>query len=195
MARKVNVTLPNLSDLQFQIKLDGDWVRVGQLIDNLAPDIQKAYDTATSKFARALLRIVKTSIATGSPPKGSGVYWEPLSDATLRKYGDHPTYYLTGLYHRSVGLFKYKSRTLIGLPIGKKRSSQGGLTLNQLALILEYGTGGKGGGKSRGTIPPRPLWGPSLKSIGGKEKLRATILTELRRRFSRYGIKPNQVKW
>ena len=59
MARKVNVTLPNLSNLQFQIKLEGDWVRVGQLIDNLAPDIQKAYDTATSKFARALLRIVK----------------------------------------------------------------------------------------------------------------------------------------
>ena len=94
-----------------------------------------------------------------------------------------------------MGLFKYKSRTLIGLPIGKKRSSQGGLTLNQLALILEYGTGGKGGGKSRGEIPRRPLWGPCLKSIGGKEKLRASILTELRRRFGKYGIKPNQVKW
>ena len=99
MARKVNVTLPNLSNLQFQIKLEGDWVKVGQFIDNLAPDIQKAYDTATTKFARALLKIVKTSIATGSPPKGSGVYWEPLSDATQGYTIDQWVFLNTSLEH------------------------------------------------------------------------------------------------
>ena len=195
MARRVNINLPNPGNLEFQIKLEGDWVKVSQYIDSLAPSIQRGYDIATSRFAKSLLVIVKRSIVSGTPPKGGGVTWEPLSPATIHRYGDHPIYYLTGLYHRSVGFFKYKSRTFIGLPINRKRSSNGGLTLNQLAIILEYGTGGMGGGKIGGTIPPRPLWGPSLKSIGGKEKLKSQIITELRRQLSKYGIKPNQVKW
>lgn len=195
MAKKVNINLPNPSTLVPQVKLFGEWVRAEQVINNLPSRIQKAYDIATNKFANRLLKIVKTSIRSGTPPPNGGVYWEPLAESTLRKYGDHPTYYLTGLYYRSVGLFKYKSRTLIGLPINKKRASQGGLTLNQLAKILEFGTGGKGGGRNTGTIPPRPLWAPSLKSVGGREKLRAEILTEIRRQFKSLGLKANQVKW
>lgn len=195
MTKKVNINLPNINTLVPQVKLFGEWVRAEQVIDALPQKLQKAYDTATNKFANRLLKIVRTSIRSGTPPPNGGVYWEPLAESTLRKYGDHPTYYLTGLYYRSVGLFKYKSRTLIGLPINKKRASQGGLTLNQLAKILEYGTGGIGGGRNTGTIPPRPLWAPSLKSVGGREKLKAEILTEIRRQFRSLGLKANQVKW
>ena len=196
MAKKVNITIPNIDNLGIEVKLYGDWVKVDSVVTGVAKSIQKGYDISIDRFSKRLLRIVKTSIATGIPPRGSGVYWEPLSRATIDKYGEHPIYYLTGLYHKSVGLFKYKSRTLVGLPIGKSRLSSGGITLNQLAIILEYGTGGYGSGGSSGTIPPRPLWAPSLIAMGGKEYLRKLILTNIRKQLrTDFSIKANQVRW
>ncbi len=82
------------------------------------------------------------------------------------------------------------------MPISQKRSSQGGITLNELAKILEFGTGGKGGGKNSGNIPARPLWAPSFKSVGGREGLRKEIIKGIRSQLLKdFGIKANQVKW
>lgn len=50
-------------------------------------------------------------------------------------------------------------------------------------------------GSSDGRIPPRPVWAPSLKAVGGKNKLKQLILTEIRRELQKYGVRPNQVKW
>lgn len=188
MAKKVNITLPNISDLSLEIKLEGDWNKVNYMVENLGTSIQRGYDMAISKFARDLLRIVKRSLVTGIPPIGGGVTWQPLSPSTIKRYGKHPIYNLTGLYSRSVGLYQYKSRTLVGLPIGTRRSSQNKLTLNQLAIILEFGS-------RDGKIPSRPVWSPSLRAVGGKVKLRKSILTEIRRQLLKYGVKPNQVRW
>lgn len=190
--------MPNPKLVVPEIKLYGNWLKAEEVIDKLAPQIQKGYDIAVNKFANRILTIVRKAIRTGTPPPGGGVHWEPLAPSTLKRYKnypDHHLYHLTGLYGRSVGLFHYKSRTLVGLPINKKRSSQGGLTLNELAKILEFGTGGVGGGKSSGTIPPRPLWAPSLKAAGGRKKLKQEIITEIRRQVASLGVRPNQVRW
>lgn len=187
MARKVNISLPRLSDLNIQVKLEGDWVSLEKLGDNLGKDIQTGYDTAIRKFSRNLLQIVVKSLTTGIPPVGGGVVWQPLSPATIKRWGQHNIYYLTGLYSRSVGLYKYRSRTLVGLPIGTRRSSQKKLTLNQLAIILEHGS-------ADDRIPARPVWAPSLAAAGGREKLKKTILKEIRRQLLNHGIRPNQVK-
>ena len=188
MARKVNITLPKVSDLVLQVKVNGEWQRVESLVSNLGPSIQRGYDKAVNKFSRNLLAIVKKSLTLGIPPVGGGVIWQPLAPSTVERWGQHPIYNLTGLYSRSVGLYVYKSRILIGLPIGIRRSSQKKLTLNQLARILEFGS-------HDGRIPPRPVWAPSLKAVGGKSKLKQLILTEIRKEFQKYGIRPNQVKW
>lgn len=188
MARKVNITLPKVSDLVLQVKLNGEWQKVESLVSNLGPSMQRGYDKAVSQFSRNLLAIVKKSLTLGIPPMGGGVTWQPLSPATIERWGQHPIYNLTGLYSRSVGLYRYKSRVLIGLPIGTRRSSQKKLTLNQLAIILEFGS-------SDGRIPPRPVWAPSLKAAGGKNKLKQLILTEIRKELQKYGVRPNQVKW
>lgn len=184
MARSVNVTIPNLTSIQ--IKLVGNWAHLDKIADHLQQAVMDGYNKATSEFARKLLYIVQRSMATGTPPPGSGVTWQPLAPSTLKRYGQHNIYYLTGLYARSIGIYQYKSRTLIGLPINMKKSSQGHLTLNQLAKILEFGSE---------HIPARPLWAPSLKTLGGRSALRKTILLYIRRELSKYGIKPNQVKW
>lgn len=188
MARRVNITLPKVSDLTPQVKLEGDWEKVTALVENLGPSIQRGYDVAVNKFARDLLRIVTRSLTTGIPPIGGGVTWQPLSPSTIERWGQHSIYNLTGLYSRSVGLYSYKSRTLVGLPIGTRRASQKKLTLNQLALILEHGS-------KDGRIPARPVWGPSLAAAGGKAKLKKSILTEIRRQLLKHGVRPNQVKW
>lgn len=196
MSKKVNVTLPSPNQLQLQVKLFGKWEKVTALTDKLGPSIQKGYDYSTRIFANRLLKIIQNSIRTGTPPKGSGIRWEEMSYFTKQRYGEHPLYYLTGLYYRAVGIHKYKSRTIISLPISQKRSSQGGITLNELAKILEFGTGGKGGGKNSGNIPARPLWAPSFKSVGGREGLRKEIIKGIRSQLLKdFGIKANQVKW
>lgn len=196
MAKKIpHLSIPSIGNLPIEIKLYGDWHKAIELVDNLGPSIKKGYDIAVNKFSKDLLKIVLFSIATGTPPKGTGINWEPHSPITTKKYGEHPIYYLTGTYYRAIGLFKYKDRTLVGLPRSKGRSSSGGITLGELAKILEYGTGGKGGGKSNGTIPPRPLWNPSIKAVGGKEKLRSMIIKNIRKQLYGFGIRANQVKW
>lgn len=188
MARKVNITLPKVSDLVLQVKLNGEWQKVEFLVSNLGPSMQSGYDKAVSQFSRKLLAIVKKSLTLGIPPVGGGVTWQPLAPSTIERYGQHPIYNLTGLYSRSVGLFRYKSRVLIGLPIGIRRSSQKKLTMNQLAMMLEFGS-------NDDRIPPRPVWAPSLKAAGGKNKLKQLILTEIRKELQKYGVRPNQVKW
>ena len=192
--KTTNITLPNLGNLNLEIKLEGDWNKVNRLTDGLGNSIESGYNIAINKFSKRLLRIVKNCISTGTPPRG--VNWEPLSSATIRRYGNHDLFYLTGLYYRSIGLYRYKSRTLIGMPINKKRSSQGGITLGGLARILEYGTYSKGSGRGKGAIPPRPLWAPSFKQLNGMNGLRKEILTEIRRQLYRdFGIRANQVRW
>lgn len=187
MAKRISISLPRLSDLTLQVKLEGKWTTLENLGDNLGNAVKTGYDIAIQKFSSDLLRIIVKSLTTGIPPVGGGVVWEPLSPATIKRYGKHNIYYLTGLYSRSVGLFKYRSRTLVGLPYNTRRSSQKKLTMNQLAIILEQGT-------SDGRIPARPVWAPSLKAVGGKGKLKKSILTEIRRQLLKYGVRPNQVK-
>ena len=41
MARKVNITLPKVSDLVLQVKLEGEWQRVEALVSNLGPSMQR----------------------------------------------------------------------------------------------------------------------------------------------------------
>lgn len=185
MARKVNVTIPKLD---IQIHLEGEWVKAENLVTHLGEDIQAGYDKATGDFAGKLLQRVIRCMVRGIPPPG--VHWEPLSQATLQKYGDHDPYYLTGLYSRSIGVFRYKSRTLIGLPINSKLSSQKQITLNQLAKLLEFG----GPVGHNATIPARPLWNPSYKAMGGPKKLRSLIITEIRRKLRARGINQSQVR-
>lgn len=190
-SRSINTTLPNPNSIQIEIKLNGKWSGLDKLSYSLKPAIQKGYEVAVSRFANSLLKVVRRSLTTGTPPQRAGVVWSGLSKYTIDRYGDHPIMNLTGMYARSIGIHEYKSRTLVGLPINK-RSSQGGITLNQLAILLEYGTKNLG---EPGSIPARPLWNPALTSVGGVSGLKQAIITEIRRQlFKQTGIRPNQVR-
>lgn len=149
--------------------------RAERLIAQTPSILTKGYAKGTEKFGNQLLRIVRRSLNTGIPPKGSS--WPKHSLATLKKYPAHTLLKLTGQYARSVSIVKTKNRTFVGLPIGIKKITYTGKTsrktLNQIAIMLEYGS-------RDGNLPPRPLWGPAYKAAGGKAALQKEIRNAVR---------------
>lgn len=186
MANKVNINIPLP---QIEIHLEGKWQKAISLGDGLKSSIQTGYNKGSLKFTRQLLSIVRTAIRSGTPPIGSGVAWKPLSESTIKKHGQHGIYHLTGLYLRSLGIHKEKNRTYIGIPRGIKPSNtRAKKTLNQIAIILEFGS-------KSGNIPSRPLWGPSYKSANKSGKLKKELMREIRSQiYKDHGINPKQIR-
>lgn len=190
-SNKTNITIPSLPNIELHI--EGDWQKAIYLTDNISNSISKGYEKGSRIFSTLVLNKVRNALRSGRPPSGGGVYWPPLSKSYIErwnsKYPGHSIYNLTGTYLRSIGIHKYKSRTIIGLPYknkpGNRRSS---LTLVQVAIILEYGS-------RNGTIPARPLWKPSLKSAGGINRLKKEIMHGIRSQlYHDFGINPKQVR-
>lgn len=183
MAKKVNINI-SLPIGSVQIYVDPrKQMQAEKLITRTPQIMQRGYDLGSRKFGNQLLRIVKRSLNTGVPPPGSGVSWPPHSVATLKKYGSHTLLNLTGQYARSVTIVNRKDRTFVGLPPGLKKTTYFGKTsrktLNQIAIMLEYGS-------RDGNLPPRELWGPAYKAAGGADDLQKSIRNEVRKELRKY---------
>lgn len=192
-SNKTNITIPQLPNIELHIT--GDWVKVMDLTDNIGKTILKGYNKGSDKVSRLILNIVRRSLQSGRPP--SGTHWPPLSqvynDKLDKKYPGHKIYNVTGLYSRSVGVYKYKNRTIIGLPYNTKPSnSKSNISLIEVAIILEYGNKHT----SISSIPARPLWKPSFKAVGGKNRLKKEIMWGIRSQlYLDFGINPKQIKF
>lgn len=176
-SKSVNITL-SIPVGSLEIYVDKrEQARAERLIAKTPSILTKGYAKGTEKFGNQLLRIVKKSLNTGVPPLGTQVSWPKHSLATLKKYPAHTLLKLTGQYARSVSIVKTKNRTFVGLPIGIKKITYTGKTsrktLNQIAIMLEYGS-------RDGNLPPRPLWGPAYKAAGGKAALQKEIRNAVR---------------
>lgn len=190
-SKSVNITLSTpVGPLEIYVDKRKQ-ARAERLIAKTPSILTEGYAKGTEKFGNQLLRIVRRSLNTGVPPRGSGVSWPPHAPGTLKKYGgptmlkkyrDHTMLNLTGQYARSVTLVKGKKRTFVGLPIGIKKITYTGKTsrktLNQIAIMLEYGS-------RDGNLPPRPLWNPAFKAAGGKAALQKEIRNEIRKEIRR----------
>lgn len=187
MARKINIGIPSIPEIELHIT--GDWQRAITMGEGISSSIKKGYDKGVNKFSRSVLKIIQRAIRSGTPPSGSGVFWQPLSPATIKTWGLHRIYNLNGVLLRSIGIQRYKSRTFIGIPIGKRPGNQRAkLTLNQVAIVLEYGS-------SDGRIPSRPLFNPSMTAAGGREKLRKDIIWGIRSQlYIDLGVNPKQIR-
>lgn len=185
-SKSVNITLSTpIGSLEIYADKRAQ-ARAERLIAKTPSILTEGYAKGTEKFGNQLLRIVRRSLNTGVPPRGSGVSWPLHAPGTIRKYkkydGDHTLLNLTGQYARSVTLVKGKKRTFVGLPIGIKKITYTGetsrKTLNQIAIMLEYGS-------RDGNLPPRPLWAPAFKAAGGKAALQKEIRNEVRKEIRR----------
>lgn len=190
-SKKVNINLSNnLGDIQ--IYVDPVKQRQAERLIAKTPSIMKlGYELGTRKFGNQLLRIVRRSLNKGLPPPGSKVSWPPHATATLKKYGAHTfkkygahtLLNLTGQYARSVTMVTQKDRTFVGLPPGLRKITYSGKTsrktLNQIAIMLEYGS-------RDGNLPPRPLWQPAFEAAGGNKVLEKEIRNQLRKELRKY---------
>lgn len=182
-SRKININLSNnLCDIQ--IYVDPVKQRQAERLIAKTPSIMKlGYELGTRKFGNQLLRIVRCSLNKGLPPPGSKVSWPPHATATLKKYGAHTLLNLTGQYARSVTMVTQKDRTFVGLPPGLRKITYSGRTsrktLNQIAIMLEYGS-------RDGNLPPRPLWQPAFEAAGGNKVLEKEIRNQLRKELRKY---------
>lgn len=155
------------------------------LIENFPQILTKGYKRGSTKFCDKVLTIIKQAIRSGMPPKGSGVSWPALSSKYVKRYGSHGIYLLTGQYLREIKLQVSKNgyKVYIGftrqLAKRDKNDKNKGLTLTQVANILEFGS-------STGSIPPRPLWRPAYESAGGSKKLKKSIVREIQAEVRKY---------
>lgn len=177
-SKSVNITLLTpVGPLEIYVD-KREQARAERLIAKTPSILTEGYAKGTEKFGNQLLRIVRRSLNTGVPPPGTHTSWPKHAPGTVKKYGEHTLLRLTGQYARSVTLVKGKKRTFVGLPIGIKKITYTGKTsrktLNQIAIMLEYGS-------RDGNLPPRPLWDPAFKAAGGKAALQKEIRNEVRK--------------
>lgn len=165
------------------------WDQFQQFLGDMDKIMVPSFERGVKIFAKEILDIVKNSLGSGKPPKGTK--WDPHSPATIKRHNkgqDYPLLNLTGTYERSVGIFERRGRVLVGLPPGARASGgkkrNGKITLNALAIIQEYGSGV--GRAEQGTrIPARPLWAPAFKQAGGYDRIRRLVFEDLETRVGR----------
>lgn len=189
------VTLRNPASYKIPLQIYADpksQRKAEELIRNCPDILRRAYEKGAKRFAEILLREIKRCIMTGLPPAGSGVSWKPLSPRTIRSYkswgfeGTHP-WYLIGQMYRRIGIFQTRSKkreVRVGFPTGVKalppqkgKNTRGRPTLTALAAVLEAGTN---------RIPPRPLFAPAFKAVGGSTRVRKFITEELKKELRKY---------
>ena len=171
---------------RFEIYVDkAQQARAERLIRDIPSILTKSYENGTRKFGKQLLRILKKCLSTGTPPAGSGVSWPPHSASTVKSLGEHTLLNWTGQYRRSVNIYHQRNRTYVGLPNNvrkiRKKGKGSKKTLNQIAILLEYGS-------RDSNLPPRPLWAPAYKVAGGNKSLQKEIRNEIRKQLRKHGF-------
>nr|UVM89042.1 MAG: virion morphogenesis family protein [Bacteriophage sp.]UWI36606.1 MAG: virion morphogenesis family protein [Bacteriophage sp.] len=183
--KSVNRTL-DIPSGRLEIYVDkAQQARAEKLIQSVPSILTKSYENGTRKFGEKLLRIVKKCLSTGMPPAGSGVSWPPHAANTVKALGEHTLLNWTGQYKRSVNIYHQRNRTYVGLPNNvkkiRKKGKESGKTLNQIAILLEYGS-------RDSNLPPRPLWAPAYKAAGGTKVLQKILRNEIRKQLRNHGF-------
>ena len=194
-SKSINKTLGCLTGMIYLNKAEQSNAK--RILDKIPDIYNKAFERASREFGERLVRLTKKCLAVGQPPPNSGVSWKPHSESTIHDLGVHPLLNLTGTYMNSIGIQRAKGRTWVGLnynrqggsrnaygrfTTGKARVNQdpkSKLTLNQIAIINEFGT-------RDGLIPARPLWQPAWKSLGGNRAYQALLKSYIKKGLNQY---------
>lgn len=165
-----------------QIEKFGDWPKAHRLLGTIDGVLKNAMARANKSIADKLRAQVRKNIREN----GASIGWEPLAVGTRlkkAKLGQDPDriLYATGLYYRSITIWKVGINYYVGVKRGIKHGN-GNLTVGEIARIHESG---------RGNIPARPLWSPSYRQMGGSKRVKGILLWHIRNQiYLAYGIRP-----
>ena len=182
MAQTINITLSTvLGDVK--IWANPRQQKKAEELLRKTPDIlRQAYLNTAKRFGDRLAKMAKTCLRKGMPPPNSGVSWPPHAASTTRRLGEHTLLYWSSQYYRAIGVYQRGKNIFVGVKSGTKktrpdRSNPSGLTLLQVAKILEFGGG---------IVPARPLWIPLFESVGGKAEFKQELVKEIRKQIRKY---------
>lgn len=182
MAQTINITLSTVLG-NVKIWANPRQQRKAEELLRKTPEIlRKAYLNTAKRFGDRLAKMAKTCLRKGMPPPNSGVSWPPHAASTTRRLGEHTLLYWSSQYYRAIGVYQRGKNIFVGVKSGTKKtrpdgSNPSGLTLLQVAKILEFG-----GGK----VPARPLWIPLFESVGGKAEFKQELVKEIRKQMRKY---------
>lgn len=164
----------------------GDWAKTRNLLYRVEGVLRIASAKAQKSAAQKLKRIVLRHIRQN----GGSIGWPPLS-VDYGEYKESLGYdasnilYMTGLYYKSIGVWGVGDRHYVGVKHGVKNRFKGGnnLTVGQIATILENGSTVK-------NIPPRPLWKPSYRDLGGSRRITNIYVWHIRAEiYKHFGVR------
>ena len=156
------------------IKRFGNWAQARRATSTLDKSIKRAIRSAEEKIARRLIKIVKGHILSQDLP------WVPLSPTTKNRKGHDNVYLDSRFYINSIKFWQKNYVIHIGIPRGVM-DADGEVELWKVATWMEKGLPNRG-------MPPRPLWGPSIKELGGGPQGMANLVKEsINRKLRREG--------
>lgn len=180
----LGITLPTaVGDLRIYVN-PTQQAKATNLLKSMPQILTSSYEEAAFRFGERLARMAKSCLRNGMPPRGSGVSWPPHAESTIKQLGEHTLLYWSSQYYHAIGVRRRGRSIYVGVPSSTIKTrpdgkSTGGISLSNVAKILEYGD-------HTGKIPPRPLWIPLFESAGGKEKFKSELVKTIRNKVRRY---------
>lgn len=162
---------------QPKVELFGDWDKTTKAFINLPNAIKLGSQLGKNAALKELEKQIKANIRSN----GGSLGWKELSKRTLKnKEGSkYPTSILrmTGLYYRSITRWTNPATNTTYLGVKPRtyypKKGASGLTVNQVANILENGSASK-------NLPARPLWKPTFKRFGGNARIKGYMIWHIR---------------
>lgn len=149
----------------------GNWAAARNRTSKLPQTIKRSIRAAEEKVAKRLIKIVREHIIK------QDLNWVPLSDAAIKSKGHNKVYRFTGTYFNSLKFWQKGYSVEIGIPRGVYEP-RNGVELWKVATWMELGTT---------KMPARPIWGPSIKELGGRGGMQDIVADTLREKLAREG--------
>ena len=174
------------------IRLEGQWKQVNDLVNSLDILISTAAIAGQRKFALDYKAAVRRNMRSG----GSKFRYPPLSPKYLKfksKHGGSGGMFIWDKnMHDAVDIQNLGvGKVGVGIKSGLKRPNYDGespegnrLTISEYANVIEHGSF---------PMPPRPIFGDTFKSMGGKARIKETIELALINRFRSKGVQTTRI--
>lgn len=162
----------------------GNWQRVHVMLATLDATVLLGFKAGQYSAAKKLKRAIRRNIREN----GGVLHWEPLSVKYMEykeELGFDPNrmLYMTGTYYWNITIWDNGLNYYVGVKKGIRNSFTGGnITVGAIANILESGSAAR-------NIPARPLWAPTFRMMGGKNRIKGLILWHIRNQIRMaYGV-------
>lgn len=151
-----------------KVNQTGNWNGLLRAFRDMGFDINTAARNGQQEAAKKLIKIVKGHIINQDLP------WPKLNEHTKNAKNSSDILIDTRLYFESINYWWENKTIKAGVKRGLHYPS--GVEISNVAAMLEFGTS---------KMPDRPVWGPSLEEIGGKEGLRDIVAESIVRKLQR----------